>query len=53
MSNLYLYSTVISKSVLSFIHKPDQQQKILKLDLAFNNVKPNDWYFALIRFELG
>ena len=25
----------------------------VRLDLAFNNVKPNDWYFVLIRFNLG
>ena len=24
-----------------------------KLDLAFNNVKPKDWYLSLIRFDSG
>ena len=29
----------------------DNLMVLRKLDLAVNNVKPKDWYFALIRFN--
>ena len=33
----------------------ESRKYILKLDLAFNNVKPKDWYFVLdlVRFRTG
>ena len=31
----------------------EMRDKMFKLDLAFNNVKPKDRYLSLIRFDLG